>query len=264
MRIRRKKHLDERLKQLSDIIIVPDRDIVNVKEAIKSKRYFDFVSMFGNNNPVEMEIGCGKGGFIVQKAILNPNVNYIAVELLNNIIVMAGELAKQKGLKNVRFINSGAEYLTRYIREQSINNIYLNFSPPYPQQGYESRRLTSDRFVLAYKSFLSTGGAIYQKTDDEEFFNYSLQKFVEHGFKVKDITKEITKAQLKVNKVATDLKYGEDYEIVGYEKNINKGTAKVTFKGVGNYGGEKTVTFKIVQKNVVNHWWSGIVEALFH
>ena len=127
MRIRRKKHLDERLKQLSDIIIVPDRDIVNVKEAIKSKRYFDFVSMFGNNNPVEMEIGCGKGGFIVQKAILNPNVNYIAVELLNNIIVMAGELAKQKGLKNVRFINSGAEYLPRYIREQSINNIYLNF-----------------------------------------------------------------------------------------------------------------------------------------
>lgn len=191
MRIRRKKHLDERLKQLSDIIIVPDRDIVNVKEAIKNKCYFDFVSMFGNNNPVEMEIGCGKGGFIVQKAILNPNVNFIAVELLNNIIVMAGELAKQKGLKNVRFINSGAEYLPRYIKENSIRNIYLNFSPPFPPNSYESHRLTCEKRVNEYKQYLGKDGAVFQKTDDKDFFNYSFSKFVDAGFLVKDVSEDV-------------------------------------------------------------------------
>ncbi len=202
MRIRRKKHLEERLEQLSDIIIVPDRDIVNVKEAVKDKRYFDFVSLFGNNNPVEMEIGCGKGGFITQKAILNPNVNYIAVELLNNIIVMAGELAKQKGLKNVKFINSGAEYLPRYIKDGSINNIYLNFSPPFPPNSYESHRLTCERRVNEYKNYLVSSGSVFQKTDDKEFFDYSFSKFVDAGFLVKNVSEEINNG--KIDNIVTE------------------------------------------------------------
>ena len=191
MRIRRKKHLEERLENLKDIIIVPDRDIVNVKEAVQDKKYYDFSSMFSSDNPVEMEIGCGKGGFVVQKALLNPNVNYIAVELLNNIIVMAGELAKSKGVENVRFLNSGAEYLPRYIKDGSINNIYLNFSPPFPPNSYESHRLTCDRRVLEYKNFLVNDGSIFQKTDDKPFFEYSFQKFVEHGFDVEDLSEKV-------------------------------------------------------------------------
>ena len=191
MRIRRKKHLEERLKNASDILIVPERDIVNVNIAVQNKKYYDFSQLFGNDKPVDLEIGCGKGGFITQKAINEPDKNFVAVEMLENIIIMACELAKAKGLKNIRFFNTGAEYLPRYIKENSISNIYLNFSPPFPKIGSESHRLTSDRFVLAYKSFLCDGGKIYQKTDDKEFFEYSYSKFIQHGFDVEDITNKI-------------------------------------------------------------------------
>ncbi len=202
MRIRRKKHLKERLLGVSDYVIVPDRDIVNVKEAVKDKKYFDYVQMFGNSNCVEMEIGCGKGGFIVQKAKENPNVNYIAVELLENIIVMAAEFAKNEGLKNIKFVNSGAEYLPRYIKEKSISNIYLNFSPPYPQNGYEARRLTCGRNILAYKSFLIDDGCVYQKTDDKPFFDYSFDKFIEYGFETIDQSQLIDEG--KVHNIMTE------------------------------------------------------------
>ncbi len=209
MRIRKKKHLKERLEQVKNIVIVPDRDILNVLEAVKNKRYFDYIEIFGNDNPVELEIGCGKGGFIIEKAKRNPNVNYIAVELLENIIVMAAENAIKEGVSNVRFVNSGADYLPRYIREGSIDNIYLNFSPPFPQDGYESHRLTNPRLVKDYKCFLKSGGAIFQKTDDKDFFDYSFNKFVENGFIVFDVSDQI------------DLpKYGN--VVTEYESKFNK------------------------------------------
>ena len=202
MRIRRKKHLKERLEKVKDYLIVADRDIANVKQAIQDKRYFDYEKMFANQNSVELEIGCGKGGFICQKASLNPNTNYIAVELLENIVVMACESASELNLKNVKFVNSGAEYLPRYIKDGSIENIYLNFSPPYPQDSYENRRLTCDRHILAYKAFLREGGAVYQKTDDKGLFEYSLAKFKQHGFIVKDVSLELENGQLQ--NVATE------------------------------------------------------------
>ena len=197
MRIRRKKHLEERLENVKDVLIVPDRDIVNVKLAVENKKFYDFKAIFNNNNPVELEIGCGKGGFITQKALKNPNVNFIAVEMLENIIVMACELTKKNNLTNVRFLNTGAEYLPRYIKEKSISNIYLNFSPPFPKIGSESHRLTSDNFINAYKSFLVSGGKIFQKTDDREFFEYSFNKFVENGFDVIEISDKILMNQVE-------------------------------------------------------------------
>lgn len=202
MRIRKKKHLEDRLLEVKEYVINPERDILNVKLAVLDKKYFDYQQIFKNDNPVELEVGCGKGGFIIEKAKQNPNVNFIAVELLQNIIVMAAEKAKEEGLSNLKFVNSGAEYLSRYIKEQSISNVYLNFSPPFPQLGYEGRRLTSDWFMLSYKSFLKDGGAVFQKTDDKEFFLYSKDKFIEHGFKVTDLTELLN--QNKIDNVETE------------------------------------------------------------
>ncbi len=202
MRIRRKKHLKERLLSVNDYVLVPERDIVNVKEAVKDKKYFNYENMFSNSNPVELEIGCGKGGFIIEKAKQNPDINFIAVELLENIIVMAAERAKNENIKNLVFVNSGAEYLPRYIPNGSISNIYLNFSPPYPQNGYETRRLTCERNVLAYKDFLVYNGAVFQKTDDKPFFEYSYSKFGECGFSVTDVSKEINEGL--IDNIATE------------------------------------------------------------
>ena len=147
------------------------------------------------------------------KALKNPNVNYIAVELLENIIVMAAELAQSKNLKNLMFVNSGAEYLPRYIREDSISNIYLNFSPPYPQKVHERRRLTCDRMLANYKSFLKTGGCIFQKTDDKTFFEYSFERFVENGFETKDISADINNG--KVENVQTE--YEKKFRALGMD-----------------------------------------------
>ncbi len=202
MRIRRKKHLKERLEGVKEYLIVPAQDIKNVKEAIKDKKYFDFEAIFKNSNPVEMEVGCGKGGFIIEKAKQNPNVNYLAVELLENIIVMAAESAKNLELKNLIFVNSGAEYLPRYIKDNSLQNIYLNFSPPYPNDGYENRRLTANDKVQGYKDFLVSGGCIYQKTDDKGLFEYSFNQFVKFGFNVVDTTELLKEG--KIDNIETE------------------------------------------------------------
>lgn len=191
MRIRRKKHLFERLDAVQDYIIKLPKEIPNVLEAIKDKHYLDFNCLFSNDNPVELEIGCGKGCFIVQKAKENPNINYIAVELLQNVMVMAVESAKREELKNLKFINTGAEYLPRYLPSDSVQNIYLNFSTPYPPNSYESHRLTCDRFLVAYKDYMVNGGVVYQKTDDKDFYDYSFWKFKQNGYEVKDVSKDI-------------------------------------------------------------------------
>ncbi len=145
MRIRKKKHLTERLQKVNDYLIIADTDVLNSEEAIKDKKLLDYEKLFGNTNPIEIEIGCGKGGFIIEKAKRNPNTNFIAVELLQNIIVMAAEQAAKEGLKNLLFFNCGADYLGRYIAAQSISAVYLNFSPPYSGKRYENRRLSRQR-----------------------------------------------------------------------------------------------------------------------
>lgn len=191
MRIRHKRHLNERLDGVKDILIVADKDELNVNKAVQDKKYFDYESMFNNSNAVSIEIGCGKGGFIVEKAKRTPNENFIAVELLENIIVMASEAGKEMQLKNVKFFNCGADYLARYIKPNSIENIYLNFSPPFPHNRYENRRLTKQSLIENYKEFLVDGGSVIQKTDDKEFYEYSYSQFENNGFKVKDTSNEL-------------------------------------------------------------------------
>ncbi len=202
MRIRRKKNIDERLKAVSDYVIFSDLDIMNVNLAVKDKKYLDFNKIFGNNNPVELEIGCGKGGFIIEKAKLHPDTNFIAVELLSNIIVMAGEGAKRENLKNVKFFNCGAEYLPRYIKPNSIQNIYLNFSPPFPGERYKNRRLTKDTLILNYKDFLIENGSVFQKTDDKEFFDFSFSQFAKFGFNVLNVSELVR--DKKIENVLTE------------------------------------------------------------
>lgn len=182
MRIRKKKHLEERLKEVSDMLIVVDSDIKDSRQCDNNKKLLNYSKTFGNSNKVELEIGCGKGGFITQVARKRTETNFIAVELLQNIIVMACEKAKIENLHNIKFLNCGAEYLKRYIPNNSINAIYLNFSPPYMKNKHGNRRLTRNNPVFDYRDFLVDGGIVYLKTDDKDFFEYSMQSFAEVGF----------------------------------------------------------------------------------
>jgi tRNA (guanine-N7-)-methyltransferase len=207
MRIRKKKHLDERIENVGDVLIVANRDVSNVNLAILDKKYLDYENIFGNSNPVCLEIGCGKGGFACKTAIKNPDVNILAVEMVKNVIVMACENAKQQNLPNLRFMNTGAEYLPRYIMQNSIDTLYLNFSPPFPGDAYENRRLTCDRRIVEYKDFLIEGGCVYQKTDDKEFFEYSFAQFVKHGFEVENVSSLIESGEIESVKTEYEMKF---------------------------------------------------------
>mgnify|MGYP002519147191 CR=1 FL=1 len=197
MRIRRKKNLEERLGAASEYLLRADTEILDARAAREKKAYIDFEKLFGNADPVEMEIGCGKGGFIIELAKQNPDKNFLAVELLDNIIVMAAESAAVAGVKNLKFFTCGADYLARYVKEEGIERLYLNFSPPYNGKRYENRRLTKSELIEDYKSFLKVGGEVLQKTDDKEFFDYSLAHFVKFGFDTEDISKKLDSGEIK-------------------------------------------------------------------
>lgn len=197
MRMRRKKHLEERLESVKDYFVVVERDVTNVLKAIEDKRYIDFEKVFGNSNPVEIDIGCGKGGFITKLAKRNPDKNFLAVEMMENIILLASETAKKENIPNLKFINTGAEYLPRYIKPKTLSAVYLNFSPPYPQKSYSNRRLTNPRFLGVYDGLIKDDGRIYQKTDDKDFFEYSFQNFLDFGYEVTKLFETDSGAEYK-------------------------------------------------------------------
>lgn len=184
MRMRRKKFLEERTNSAKDKLIdVPILDL-NASVDVGDDYLIDFKEIFNNNNDVVLEIGCGKGQFAINYATKYPNENMIAVEMLSNVIVKALEDSKPLSLNNLRFIVTRAEYLNRYIKEGSISKIFLNFSTPCPKKTQENRRLTYDRYLELYKKLLTKDGLIIQKTDNEDFYNYSLEQYKKFGYKV--------------------------------------------------------------------------------
>ena len=199
MRMRKKKNLEKRLLNCENNLITLRSDDLNSLTAIDKKEYFDFEEMFGNDNPVELEIGCGKGGFICKLAKQNPDKNFIAVEKIGNVIVNGCERAEKENIKNIIFLKCGAEYLPKYFPENSIDNIYLNFSCPYPKKRYENHRLTNGRFLNLYKMFLKKDGMIFQKTDNMHFFEYSIAEFSQNGYALQNVSLDLHNSDFENN-----------------------------------------------------------------
>jgi len=206
MRMRKKKHLDEKLLECKNLIDIPPvtDDYRNV---IKDKEYIDFNTVFGNSNPVHMEIGCGKGQFVTEIAARNPDINYIAVEVNRNVICDACHKAQDAGLTNIVFMHCGAEILEKYIRPGFISRLYLNFSCPFPKNAYENRRLTNVRFLDIYSVILADGAEIHQKTDNMHFFEYSLEQYTLGGFKLKNISLDLHNSDFEGN-IITEYEHG--------------------------------------------------------
>jgi len=189
MRMRRKRNFDERMLACGDLLLARGANgILNMKEAAENFRALvDFSATFGNDNPVMLEIGCGKGGFVCELAKKNPNVNYIALEKMSNVVLTAMERVKAEKLTNIRFLNIRAECLPCYIPEGSLSGIYLNFSTPLPKLGYATQRLTHRNFLEVYKRLLKHGGRVVQKTDDRDFFDFSLEEYAACGFALENV-----------------------------------------------------------------------------
>ncbi|MBQ4603731.1 MAG: tRNA (guanosine(46)-N7)-methyltransferase TrmB [Clostridia bacterium] len=198
MRMRKKKHLEERLAKCNNIIKLLSDDC-NFLTAIEKKEYIDTEALFGNSNPVVLEIGCGKGRFACELAKRYPEINVLALEKCANVLVIACETAIKDNIYNLRFLQVGAEYLEKYIKPESIERIYLNFSCPYPKQRYANHRLTNERFLKSYSVILKKGAEIHQKTDNMHFFEYSIEQLSNYGFTLKNISLDLHNSSFEDN-----------------------------------------------------------------
>ncbi len=191
--MRRKSRLDERIAACGKHLIRRELDdFYNLDEKDKFD-FVDYTEEFGNENPVMLEIGSGKGGFAFAHSEKYPEINLIAVEKISNVIIEACEKADELNPKNLLFMNVGAENLLYYLKEGTISRIYLNFSCPFPKFTYRNRRLTYYRYLEIYKTLLKKGGEIHLKTDNRNFFEYSLQSFSENGFIIKNVSLDLHK-----------------------------------------------------------------------
>ena len=191
MRMRKKKNLEDRLLAQSDILFICDIEDLNFETAVSKKEYLELDSWFEKEQPLYLEIGCGKGKFACEFAARNPEINVLAVEKTANVIVSACEKAQEMGLKNLKFIKGGAEYLPKYLKEHSVDRIFLNFSCPFPKAAYATHRLTHNRFLKIYKQLLKKGAEIHQKTDNMHFFEFSLESFSGAGFSLKNVSLDL-------------------------------------------------------------------------
>ena len=146
---------------------------------------------FGNDNPLHIEIGMGKGQFIMALAAANPGINYLGIEKYSSVLIRA--LAKQEelALPNLRFLRFDAESIETVFTDSEVERIYLNFSDPWPKDRHAHRRLTSDRFLARYAQFLDPNGCIMFKTDNRGLFDYTLETAAACGWNCDDVTYDL-------------------------------------------------------------------------
>ncbi len=206
MRMRKKRNFEARMDACGHLLLAQGTNgILNMQEAAEHFRaLIDFSKAFGNTRPVCLEIGSGKGGFIIELAKQNPDINYLALEKMSNVILTPMEAVAKAGVENIRFLNIRAECLPCYIPEGGLDCIYLNFSTPLPKLGYATQRLTHRHFLEKYKKLLKKGGRIIQKTDDRPFFDFSIEEYTACGFTLAEVNYDLHKNGNPVDNIVTE------------------------------------------------------------
>ena len=147
--------------------------------------------IFGNNNPVHIEIGMGKGRFITTLASMNPDINYVGIEKYSSVLLRAVEKQDELCLPNLRFIRMDAENITSVFSNEEVDRIYLNFSDPWPKDRHAKRRLTSRQFFARYDEILKSTGRVEFKTDNRPLFDFSVEEVNEAGWKLSVCTYDL-------------------------------------------------------------------------
>ncbi len=196
MRMRKKKHGEERIAACSALLIpTPAAPIEHAEE------------YFGASRPLHVEIGCGKGSFACGMAAAHPDVNFIAMERISDVACLALEKAMACAAErpdNLRFLIGDARNLALYFAPHTVEQLYLNFSDPWPKSGYHKRRLTWRGFLELYRSLLIPGGTLQFKTDNEELFTFSLEEFEAAGLTVLWKTDDLHASEHAAENVMTE------------------------------------------------------------
>ncbi|MBQ8344320.1 MAG: tRNA (guanosine(46)-N7)-methyltransferase TrmB [Clostridia bacterium] len=239
MRMKKKRHGSERIALLSSLVIENPTELSN-----------NLLTVYGNNNPLRIEIGCGKGDFIRGKSVQEPEYNYLAIEKIADVCTVAtekyaasrglGALASQGGWQkadgtiyplggeavdfsdcdtgNVRFAIGDASILLRDMPDSSVNAIYINFCDPWGKKGYAKRRLTHIEFLKMYARILVPGGKIHFKTDNRELFDFSLEQVEESSLKLEYKTYDLHASDM--NSVNIETEYERNFSAKGFKINM--------------------------------------------
>lgn len=163
-----------------------EEKVVESPYVIKDIKKGEFNKYFKNNNPIHLEIGMGKGDFIIEKAKQNPNINFIGLEKQASVLIRALEKQEVLKLENLYFLNKDAKDINE-IFEKEIDTLYLNFSDPWPKERHAKRRLTSDVFLEKYETIFKDIKHIEMKTDNKRLFEYSIKTLTNNNYKIIDI-----------------------------------------------------------------------------
>lgn len=142
---------------------------------------------FGNQNPIHIEIGTGKGQFITEMAKAHPEINYIGVEMQVSVVSMALDRLVEANISNLQLLHVDGSALTNYFADNEVDQIYLNFSDPWPKTRHEKRRLTFKTFLATDEQILKPNGEIHFKTDNQGLFEYSLASFSQYGMIIQKV-----------------------------------------------------------------------------
>lgn len=195
------------------------RNLANASEIVSNSKYLienpeiyrdKWQSVFKNSNPICLEVGTGKGNFIIDMAINNPCVNYVGLEKYTSVIARALQKCEDLKLDNLVFINGDALNLDKWFNKE-IDTIYLNFSDPWPKKRHAKRRLTSEIFLSLYDKVFKDTCKIVQKTDNTILFESSIISLSNYGYKIEDISLDLW----STDKVYSETEYEHKFRLQG-------------------------------------------------
>lgn len=189
------------------------KKVKNAKERVEASKYYvenpkehigKWGEVFGNSNSIHIEIGMGKGRFIVNMAKTYPNINFIGIEKYDSVMVKALNLLEEmEELPNLRLILFDATEI-KEIFDKDIDRLYLNFSDPWPKSKHQKRRLTSKEFLERYDYIFKGKKEIFQKTDNYDFFEFSRQSLSDYGYEIKNLTYDLHNEKLDFINIQTE------------------------------------------------------------
>ena len=206
MRLRKKPWIEQAILEHSDLVILDDL----------TTHKGNWQKLFPTAQPLCLEIGTGRGSFIVGMAQKYPERNFIGIEANLDVLYDVVKKVRDLQLPNIRLIRDNAISLTEWFAPAEIETLYLNFSDPWPKNRHAKRRLTHNNFLKMYQQILKSGNSVHFKTDNDQLFAFTLEELATHNYQIKQYTTDLYNSSIP-NSVATE--YEQKFVALG--KNIN-------------------------------------------
>lgn len=171
-------------------------------------------AVFMNENPIHIEVGMGKGRFLMDLAALNPDINYVGIEMYSSVLLRAVQKMEENTLENLRFIRMDAREIEEVFDKEEVDKIYLNFSDPWPKDRHAKRRLPSRQFLARFNNILKEDGNLEFKTDNKDLFDFAVEEVEPAGWKIDAITYDLHNDE-KMNQGNVMTEYEEKFSSKG-------------------------------------------------